>query len=179
MRTSKSGRLGNPRSLRRAAEDTDGTGHTAARISLVSAVLVAVIGAMGTIAVALINKQSDSAPTTVGTATAAISMPLPTCTTCTTGRTFPEQAGAGGAAVFRNPLAFGGRGQRLAALQPVNVVCRFFQPDAPSSVAPGWWYLISSPPWNRQYYAPANSFLNGDQPQGPYLTNVDSGVPVC
>lgn len=182
MRTSKAGRPGVSRSRRPAANDGDNAGR-AAKISLVSAVLVAVIGALGTIAVAVINKGSGGAAGSSTTASAApaagAAMPLPTCTTCTTGTTFPEQAGTGGAAAFRNPLAFAGKGQRLAALQPVAVVCRFFQPDAPPSVAPGWWYLIASPPWSRQYYAPANSFLNGDPPQGPYLANVDSGVPVC
>ncbi|MGH8349213.1 MAG: hypothetical protein ACRES5_22045, partial [Pseudomonas sp.] len=63
--------------------------------------------------------------------------------------------------------------------QQVEVVCRFHDPNAPASVQPGWWYLIASSPWNRQYYTVANSYLNGDPPEGPYLTSVDNGVPVC
>jgi len=108
-------------------------------------------------------------------------MPLPTCFTCTTGKTFPEQVSPTsiGARTFRNPLAFGGEGKRVTARQHVQVVCRFQQLDAPASVQPGWWYLIASPPWNRQYYSPANSYLNGDPLKGPYLTNVNSGIPVC
>jgi hypothetical protein len=62
----------------------------------------------------------------------------------------------------------------------VEVVCRFFQPNADDSVKhDGWWYLISSPPWNRRYYTIANSYLNGDPPEGPYINTVDNGVPVC
>lgn len=63
--------------------------------------------------------------------------------------------------------------------QQVEVVCRFFDPNAPASVQPGWWYLVDSPPWERQYYTPASSYLNGDPPEGPYITNVDGRVPVC
>jgi hypothetical protein len=59
------------------------------------------------------------------------------------------------------------------------VICRFLDPNAPVSVKPGWWYLIDSPPWNRQYYTVANSYLNGDPPQGPYINTVDKGVPEC
>ena len=106
-------------------------------------------------------------------------MPLPTCATCTSGKTFPEQASTGGAATFRDPRAFRGKGNRVDVLQAVEVVCRLYDPDAPPSVRPGWWYLLAGPPWNRQYYSPANSYLNGDPPEGPHLTSIDSGVPVC
>ncbi|MBW4715574.1 hypothetical protein [Saccharothrix obliqua] len=106
-------------------------------------------------------------------------MPLPTCATCTSNVTFPEYVGRGAAKTFRDPRAFRGAGPDVPAGQRVDVVCRFHQPDAPPSVQPGWWYLIASSPWNRQYYSPANSYLNGDSPDGPYLTNVDSAVPVC
>lgn len=75
--------------------------------------------------------------------------------------------------------AFKGRGSRVDPLQPVQVVCRFYDPDAPASVQTGWWYLLAGPPWNRQYYSPANSYLNGDPPGGPYLTSTDNAVPVC
>lgn len=43
----------------------------------------------------------------------------------------------------------------------------------------GWWYLIASSPWNRQYYTVANSYLNGDPLEGPHITTVDNGVPEC
>jgi hypothetical protein len=108
-------------------------------------------------------------------------LPLPTCLTCTTGKTFPERVWPKGmgARTFRNPLGFGGEGKRVKPRQRVQVVCRFQQQDAPASVYPGWWYLIASPPWNRQYYSPANSYLNGDPLEGPYIATVNNGVPVC
>ncbi|MEU4807139.1 hypothetical protein [Actinosynnema sp. NPDC023587] len=106
-------------------------------------------------------------------------MPLPTCATCTANVTYPEQASRSAARTFRDPRAFKGAGPKLTPGQEIEVVCRFHDPDAPPSVQPGWWYLIASAPWNRQYYSPANSYRNGDPPGGPYLTAVDSAVPVC
>jgi hypothetical protein len=97
------------------------------------------------------------------------------------GKTFPEQVSPAsiGARTFRNPIAFGGEGKRVPPRQRVQVVCRYQQLDAPASVQPGWWYLIAAPPWSRQYYSPANSYLNGDAFECPYIANVDNGVPVC
>jgi hypothetical protein len=108
-------------------------------------------------------------------------MPLPTCRTCVTGKTFPVRVGprSSGARTFRDPLALGGEGDLVKPRQRVWVVCRFHDPHAPASVGPGWWYLIASPPWRRQYYSPANSFLNGDPAKGPYDTVVNRNVPVC
>lgn len=49
-----------------------------------------------------------------------------------------------------------------------------------ASVNPdGYWYRISSSPWNNSYYAAANTFLNGDPPNGPYSHNTDFAVPDC
>ena len=76
-------------------------------------------------------------------------------------------------------LFSGGLGQPVQPSEKVEVVCRFYQPNAEASVKPGWWYLIDSPPWNRQYYTVANFYLNGDPPGGPYITNVDNRVPEC
>lgn len=158
-------------------------GSAAAKIALISAVIAALIGGTATVVAALINESkqtpANSPPVAAGQQTEAAEMPLPTCDTCTSGKTFPEQVGAGGAATFRNPRAFRGNGARVSPLQRVEVVCRFYDPNAPPSVQPGWWYLLAEPPWNRQYYSPANSYLNGDLPEGPALTSVDSGVPVC
>ena len=108
-------------------------------------------------------------------------MPLPTCLTCTTGQTFPEQVHKEktGATTFRDPRSFSSPGKRVKPLERVKVVYRFYDPDAPPSVQPGWWYLLASPPWNRQYYSPANSYLNGDPVKGPAITGVNSGIPVC
>jgi hypothetical protein len=121
----------------------------------------------------LIKKEPTPAVTS-----AQDGMPPPTCTTCIAGsKTFPEQASTGGAATFRDPRAFLGRGVRVSPLQQVEVVCQFYDFNAPS-VRPGWWYLLAGP-WRRGYYSSANSYLNGDPPEGPHLTPTDNGVPRC
>jgi hypothetical protein len=111
----------------------------------------------------------------------ASEMPTPDCPTCISGgQTFTEHAaGDSLKPTFRDPRAFKDQGPPVQPGQQVEVVCRFHDPQAPLSVQPGWWYLIASPPWNRHYYTVANSYLNGDPPQGPPATDVDNGVPVC
>ncbi len=42
-----------------------------------------------------------------------------------------------------------------------------------------YWYRIASAPWNNEWYAIANTFLNGDQPGGPTEHNTDFAVPDC
>lgn len=43
-----------------------------------------------------------------------------------------------------------------------------------------YWYRIASAPWNNEFYAPANSFWNGDIPgQRPYTHHTDHNVPDC
>jgi hypothetical protein len=153
--------------------------------SLRTALIVALIGAaatvlatvLGVVATAWINNGSNN---TVQSE-APGGMPPPDCPTCITGgKTFTQQAGMGNSKpTFLDPRAFMGRGDPVPPGQRIEVVCRFNDPNAPSSVQPGWWYLIASPPWNRRYYTVANSYLNGDPPQGPHLADVDNGVPVC
>jgi hypothetical protein len=108
-------------------------------------------------------------------------MPMPNCPTCFFGgKIFTEQAGGPAAKpTFRDPRAFAGQGQAVLPGQRVEMVCRFYQPNAPLTVKPGWWYLIASSPWNRRYYTVANSYLNGDPPEGPHITKADNGVPEC
>jgi hypothetical protein len=90
----------------------------------------------------------------------------------------PPDSGVSSLPTFRDPSAFTGEGPRIQRGR-VEVVCRFYVPNGPPSTQPGWWYLVASSPWNRQYYTVANSYLNGDPPEGPYRTSVDSRVPVC
>jgi hypothetical protein len=91
-----------------------------------------------------------------------------------------EQAGAGGARSYANPQALSGEGVKLTPMEYVRVSCKVYSPD-PSSVVPdGYWYRLTSPPWNGRYYAPANSFWNGDVPgRKPYTHNTDKRVPDC
>lgn len=155
-----------------------------AKIGLVGALLAAVIGATATVVSTLIHNEPSRTPSTPPADTAAgrpVEMPLPDCPTCFEGgQTFTQQANTGNSKpTFRDPRAFKGMGVPVQPGQQVEVVCRFRDPNAPPSVQPGWWYLIATPPWNRQYYTVANSYLNGDPPEGPHLTDVDNGVPIC
>jgi hypothetical protein len=70
-------------------------------------------------------------------------------------------------------------GPRVESGQIVRVSCRVKDPTIPSVSPDGWWYRLASKPWKDKYYAPANTFLNGDPPQGPYKHNTDFSVPVC
>lgn len=80
---------------------------------------------------------------------------------------------------FRDPRMLKGQGPSIQPGQQVEVVCRFHVPNGSPSTQPGWWYLIASSPWNQEYYTVANSYLNGDAPEGPHITEVDSSVPIC
>ena len=70
-----------------------------------------------------------------------------------------------------------GLGEPLREGQTVNVSCRVSQAFIGS--AQGGWYRIASPPWNDHYWAPANTFLNGDPVNGPFNRLYDSQVPAC
>lgn len=179
-RRSRSGRMAQ-RTRGNEANENDGQ-HVAAKIGLLTALLVALIGATATIVAALISTEpSPDSPSPAPAHQVSTEMPRPTCPTCYTGGlTFTQQANFGTPKrTFQDPRAFRGIGPEVQPGQEIEVVCRFHDPNAPLSVQPGWWYLIASPPWNRQYYTVANSYLNGDPPEDPSRTPVDNGVPVC
>jgi hypothetical protein len=91
-----------------------------------------------------------------------------------------EQAGSGGARTYANPYTLAQTGPPLAPLKYVQVTCRVHSPSPPSVVPDGNWYRIASRPWNDHFYAPANSFWNGDVPaHRPYTHNTDFAVPKC
>lgn len=94
-------------------------------------------------------------------------------------QTYSEQAGTVGARTFSKP-AGAIEGPRVSANQHLLVSCKVYDPE-PESVRPdGYWYRLASTPWNGRYYAPANSFWNGDLPgKKPYTHNTDFGVPNC
>ena len=77
---------------------------------------------------------------------------------------------------FHNATGFG---QHIPFGQVVQVSCKVYDPTIPSVNPDGYWYRIASSPWSNGYYAPANTFLNGDPPGGPYTHNTDFSVPDC
>jgi hypothetical protein len=95
-------------------------------------------------------------------------------------KSWREQAGAGGARTFTDPHTLSIEGPRVKSALHVKVLCKVYVPDPPSVVPDGYWYRISSKPWAGSYYAPANSFRNGDIPgKRPYTHNTDFAVPNC
>ena len=81
---------------------------------------------------------------------------------------------------FTNPNNASGLGPRIAAYQWVDVACKVYAPQIASVNPDGYWYRIQSSPWNSAYYAPANTFWNGDVPgHTPYTHNTDFNVPNC
>jgi hypothetical protein len=70
-------------------------------------------------------------------------------------------------------------GPSISFGQSVQVSCKIYDPSIPSARPGGYWYRIASSPWNNSYYAIANTFLNGDPPDGPYTHPYDPTVPDC
>ncbi len=95
------------------------------------------------------------------------------------GATITEQAGQYGAATFTDYDNAGGAGPRVGAGQYVSVACKVYDPTIASVNPDGYWYQIASSPWDGNYYAPANVFMNGDPWGGPYSHNTDFSVPDC
>jgi hypothetical protein len=97
----------------------------------------------------------------------------------TPGETYTETVNtAAGARTYTNPHGLVGEGPRISNGRAVQVSCRITVPSAAPSVGVHW-YLIADPPWNNSYFAPANTFLNGDPPAGPHVTEVDQAIPLC
>lgn len=95
-------------------------------------------------------------------------------------RRFKETAGEGGASTYANPHTLSEPGESVEPGQTVKVICRVYAPEPPSVNPDGYWYRLSSSPWKGKFFAPANSFWNGDVPgRRPYTHNTDKRVPVC
>lgn len=91
-----------------------------------------------------------------------------------------EQSGFLGSPTFKDPVGATGGGQRIVALEHVEVACRVFAPQIESAEPGGYWYKIHSAPWNDSYYAVANTFWNGVGPgEGGEPVNTDYSVPNC
>jgi Protein of unknown function (DUF2599) len=80
---------------------------------------------------------------------------------------------------FLNYHNASGVGPAVAAGQWVQVSCKVYDPYIQSVNPDGYWYRIASSPWSNSYYAPANTFMNGDPYGGPYTHNTDFAVPNC
>jgi hypothetical protein len=91
-----------------------------------------------------------------------------------------ERAGSGGARTYADAGQLSQEQQSLKPNQAVMVSCKIYSPQPPSVVPDGYWYRVTSPPWNGHAFAPANSFWNGDVPgHKPYTHNTDRAVPDC
>jgi hypothetical protein len=106
--------------------------------------------------------------------TVAAPAPIPPVPT-----TFAEQQGSHGATTVTNIHNASGVGAKVPAAAWVQVSCKVYDPTIASVNPDGYWYRIASSPWNNAYYAPANTFMNGDPWGGPYTHNTDLAVPNC
>ncbi len=93
--------------------------------------------------------------------------------------TWLEQEGHNGAPTFTTYHSASGPGPAISAGEYVHVACKVLDGTIPSSNPDGYWYLLADPPWSDQYYAAANTFMNGDPWNGPYTHNTDFDVPDC
>ncbi len=93
--------------------------------------------------------------------------------------TYAEQEEHHGANTFTNYHNASGMGPRVNPAEWVQVSCKVYDPFIASINPDGYWYRLSSSPWNGQYYAAANTFMNGDPWNGPYTHNTDFNVPDC
>jgi surface antigen len=80
---------------------------------------------------------------------------------------------------FQNYHNASGEGPAIGSGAWVQVTCKVYDPTILSVDPDGYWYRIQSSPWNGAYYAPANTFMNGDPYGGPYTHNTDFAVPNC
>jgi hypothetical protein len=103
-----------------------------------------------------------------------------TWATCTTPQLWWEQETPNHPVnTFLNYHNASGMGTPIAAGQWVQVSCKVYDPYIASVNPDGYWYRIASSPWNNAYYAPANTFMNGDPYGGPYTHNTDFAVRDC
>jgi surface antigen len=96
-------------------------------------------------------------------------------------RTYTEQSGTHGSPTFQNYVNASGQGPTIQPMTYVEISCKV-RPSSTiaSASSDGFWYRVSSAPWNNQYFAVANTFWNGDTPGvTPYTHNTDFNVPDC
>jgi hypothetical protein len=166
-----------------AEKPTEGSGRPSRRLvrwllagaALVLAVTVAVV------ATTLADRNDDASarastsPDADQVAKRVATLPLPSTGD---GTAYTEQAGSIGANTFADPRTLSGGGPEIPPHTELQVRCRYYAPSVPSVSPDGFWYLIETEDWNG-LWTPANSFMNGDVPGGPYIHNTDFAVPVC
>ncbi len=135
--------------------------------------------AIGSSAAARVQAPT-SPPSAGGTPVSPPNGAPPSAAAPTAPRTWREQQGSRGVNTFTNPYNASGMGPRIAPYQWVDVFCKIYAPQIASANPDGYWYRMASPPWSGTYYAPANTFWNGDQPGvKPYTHNTDFAVANC
>jgi hypothetical protein len=90
---------------------------------------------------------------------------------------YNEQAAKENIATYRGHETDGFPGVDIPAASTVEVTCKTFDPTSEVAEDEGYWYLIHSPPWEDEYFAPANTFLNGAH--GTEKIATDYMVPDC
>ena len=95
------------------------------------------------------------------------------------GKTITEVQGSLGSMTVKDPRKPSVTGVKVPPHVRVEVSCKVHAPSFESVQPDGYWYRIASAPWNNEWYAIANTFLNGDQPGGPTEHNTDFAVPDC
>jgi hypothetical protein len=148
--------------------------------AVAAGVTVLLVGALVGLAVSSLSGGSDTGTGASGEVSGKSTVLGTTQTTSDPGSGITEEAGAGGARAYRNPFTLSQTGPSLSPYERVKVACRVNAPTLPSVQPDGNWYRILSPPWKGRYYAPANSFWNGDTPgQTSEIHNTDFAVPEC
>jgi hypothetical protein len=150
------------------------------RLTLVAAVVLVVLLGGGT--ALWLSHDSSSMHTTNGgsqSPSQSTSAASSAVQVTATGKTYTETSGNGkGTRVFSDPARAHLREiAPIPFMQRVQVSCRAYVPAIMQSVT--WWYRLASPPYNDQWWSPAVTFLNGDDPNGPYNHDVDESVPAC
>lgn len=121
------------------------------------------------------NEAVNAKAAAVAAARSAASVRLPSTGD---GRPHTELSGSIGAKTFADPRSLTAGGGAIPPNTQIQVRCRYYAPSVPSVTPDGFWYLIETDHWNG-LWTPANSFMNGDVPGGPYIHNTDFDVPVC
>ncbi|MFC6021872.1 hypothetical protein ACFP2T_37635 [Plantactinospora solaniradicis] len=105
--------------------------------------------------------------------------PSPTVEATASGKLYDAMQGSKGASVYSDPRGPSGNdGPKVKPWQKVKVSCKLYAPSLPSLDPDGYWYRLASEPWNNAYYAPANTFMNGDKP-GENNHHTDWSIPDC